>query len=60
MNNLDEEVAENPRDLIVYGGIGKAARNWDAYHAIVRKLRALSRIRPCSSNRQTGRRAPHT
>src|SRR5690348_11438426 len=41
MNNLDEEVAENPRDLIVYGGIGKAARNWDAYHAIVRELRAL-------------------
>src|SRR3954451_4982930 len=41
MNNLDEEVAENPRDLIVYGGIGKAARNWDAYHAIVSELRAL-------------------
>jgi urocanate hydratase len=41
MNNLDEEVAENPRDLIVYGGIGKAARNWEAYHAIVRELQAL-------------------
>jgi urocanate hydratase len=43
MNNLDEEVAENPRDLIVYGGIGKATRNWEAYHAIVRELQALER-----------------
>ncbi len=41
MNNLDEEVAENPRELIVYGGVGKAARNWSAYHAIVRELTAL-------------------
>ncbi|MDQ6733321.1 MAG: urocanate hydratase [Nitrospirota bacterium] len=41
MNNLDDEVAENPRDLIVYGGIGKAARNWEAYHVIVRELQAL-------------------
>ncbi len=41
MNNLDEEVAENPRELIVYGGVGKAARNWAAYHAIVRELTAL-------------------
>jgi urocanate hydratase len=41
MNNLDDEVAESPRDLIVYGGIGKAARNWEAYHAIVRELQAL-------------------
>lgn len=41
MNNLDEEVAENPRELIVYGGLGKAARNWDAYHAIVRELTDL-------------------
>ncbi len=41
MNNLDEEVAENPRELIVYGGAGKAARNWDAYAAIVRELTAL-------------------
>ncbi len=41
MNNLDEEVAERPRDLIVYGGSGKAARNWDAYHAIVRSLTCL-------------------
>ena len=43
MNNLDDEVAENPRDLIVYGGIGKAARNWMAYHTIVRELQALKR-----------------
>ncbi|HEY2384853.1 MAG TPA: urocanate hydratase [Terriglobia bacterium] len=41
MNNLDEDVAENPRKLIVYGGSGRAARSWDAYHAIVRALRAL-------------------
>ena len=41
MNDLDEEVAENPRELIVYGGLGKAARNWDAYHAIVRELTDL-------------------
>jgi urocanate hydratase len=41
MNNLDEEVAERPQDLVVYGGTGKAARNWDCYHAIVRSLQAL-------------------
>lgn len=41
MNNLDPEVAERPEDLIVYGGTGKAARNWDCYHAIVRALREL-------------------
>jgi urocanate hydratase len=41
MNNLDEEVAENPRKLIVYGGSGRAARTWDAFHAIVRALRNL-------------------
>src|SRR6266542_882616 len=41
MNNLDEEVAERPRDLVVYGGTGKAARNWACYDAIVRSLRAL-------------------
>ena len=35
MNNLDEEVAERPQDLVVYGGTGKAARNWDCYRAIV-------------------------
>ncbi|HWG22038.1 MAG TPA: urocanate hydratase [Terracidiphilus sp.] len=41
MNNLDPEVAERPSDLVVYGGIGKAARNWDCYHAIVRELQRL-------------------
>jgi len=41
MNNLDPEVAERPADLVVYGGIGKAARNWDCYHAIVRELESL-------------------
>lgn len=41
MNNLDEEVAEHPDELVVYGGIGKAARNWDAFDAIVRSLKEL-------------------
>ncbi len=41
MNNLDPEVAEKPEDLIVYGGRGKAARNWKCFHAIVDSLRAL-------------------
>ena len=40
-NNLDPEVAENPDALVVYGGIGKAARNWDCYEAILDALRAL-------------------
>jgi urocanate hydratase len=40
-NNLDPEVAENPDALVVYGGIGKAARNWDCYEAILVALRAL-------------------
>ena len=42
MNNLDPEVAERPQDLIVYGGTGKAARNWPAYHAIVASLKQLA------------------
>jgi urocanate hydratase len=41
MNNLDPEVAENPDDLIIYGGSGKAARNWDAYYAIIESLKNL-------------------
>ena len=41
MNNLDPEVAERPEELVVYGGIGKAARNWEAFHRIVESLRAL-------------------
>jgi urocanate hydratase len=40
-NNLDNEVAEDPKNLVVYGGRGRAARNWDAFHAIVRVLRDL-------------------
>src|SRR5271168_3263647 len=42
MNNLDPEVAEKPEDLVVYGGTGKAARNWQSFHAIVRSLRELA------------------
>ncbi len=42
MNNLDPEVAERPEDLVVYGGIGKAARNWESYDAIVSALRELT------------------
>src|SRR6202162_2236112 len=41
MNNLDEEVAERPQDLVVYGGTGRAARGWPAYHAIVANLKKL-------------------
>jgi urocanate hydratase len=41
MNNLDEEVAERPQDLVVYGGTGRAARSWEAYRAIVETLRTL-------------------
>jgi urocanate hydratase len=40
-NNLDPEVAEHPSELVVYGGTGKAARNWASYHAIVRTLQTL-------------------
>ena len=42
MNNLDPEVAESPDDLVVYGGRGKAARNWEAFDAIVASLTALA------------------
>jgi len=41
MNNLDPDVAERPQDLVVYGGTGKAARNWEAFEAICRELRTL-------------------
>ncbi len=40
-NNLHPDVAENPAELVVYGGIGKAARNWSSYHTIERELRRL-------------------
>ena len=41
MNNLDPEVAENPHELVVYGGIGRAARNWECFDAIVATLKRL-------------------
>jgi urocanate hydratase len=42
MNNLDPDVAERPEDLVVYGGTGKAARDWPSFHAIVRELDTLA------------------
>lgn len=42
MNNLDPEVAENPNELVVYGGIGRAARNWECYDKIVESLTQLN------------------
>jgi len=41
MNNVDPDVAERPQELVVYGGTGKAARNWESFHAIVRTLQSL-------------------
>jgi urocanate hydratase len=41
MNNLDPGVAERPEELVVYGGIGRAARNWESYDRIVASLRSL-------------------
>jgi urocanate hydratase len=41
MNNLDPAVAERPQDLVVYGGNGRAARNWESFDAIVRALKEL-------------------
>ena len=51
MNNLDPEVAEAPAELVVYGGTGKAARNWPAYDAIVRTLATSRTTRRCSCSR---------
>lgn len=42
MNNLDPEVAENPKELVIYGGIGRAARNWECYDKIVESLKELN------------------
>ena len=42
MNNLDPDVAENPHELVVYGGIGRAARTWDDFDKIVAALRTLT------------------
>ena len=41
MNNLDAEVAENPQELVVYGGIGRAARDWRCYDVLVETLKRL-------------------
>ncbi|MFZ0389531.1 MAG: urocanate hydratase [Calditrichia bacterium] len=41
MNNLDPDVAEKPEELVVYGGTGKAARNWESFHAIIKSLQEL-------------------
>ncbi len=58
-NNLDPEVAENPAELVVYGGIGRAARNWECFDAILRALRELQRRRDAADPvRQAGRRVP--
>jgi urocanate hydratase len=43
MNNLDPEVAEKPKELVVYGGSGKAARNWNCFHAIIKSLKNLEK-----------------
>ena len=60
MNNLDPENAERPEDLVVYGGTGKAARNWEAYDALVRTLRdARGRRDDARAVRQAGRRDAH-
>ena len=57
MNNLDPEVAENPKELVVYGGIGRAARNWECFDAIVAALRELGRRRVAADPvGQAGRR----
>ena len=53
MNNLDPEVAERPQDLVVYGGSGKAARNWECYHAIVGCLKALENYETLEFFRET-------
>jgi len=41
MNNLDDEVAENPQELVVYGGIGRAARDWESFDRIAAVLKRL-------------------
>ena len=52
MNNLDPDVAEKPGELVVYGGIGRAARDWQAFDRDRRRAEAArSRSRPCSSSR---------
>ncbi len=60
MNNLDPDVAERPGELVVYGGIGRAARDWPAFDRIVATLRRLEGDRDAARPiRQAGRRVPH-
>ena len=47
MNNLDPEVAERPYELVVYGGIGRAARDWECFDQIVASLKTLEPTKPC-------------
>ena len=51
MNNLHPDVAERPQELVVYGGIGRAARDWESFDAIVETLKRLTMTRPCWCNR---------
>ena len=51
MNNLDPEVAEDPNNLVVYGGTGRAARSWEAFDAIARRCAASTPTRHCSCSR---------
>ena len=62
MNNLDPEVAERPQDLVVYGGTGKAARNWEAFDVIVRELKDLEDDQTLlvQSGKAVGRFRTHT
>ena len=56
-NNLHPDVAERPEELVVYGGIGKAARNWSSYHTIERELQRLGDSRDAArAVGQAGRR----
>lgn len=47
MNNLDPDVAENPHELVVYGGIGRAARNWECYDAMLMRSPGWRRTKRC-------------
>jgi urocanate hydratase len=60
MNNLDPDIAERPEELVVYGGIGRAARNWECYDQIVAALRRLRTTRHywCSRASQSVSSAP--
>jgi len=53
MNNLDPDVAERPEDLVVYGGAGKAARNWESFDAIVHSLQTWKTMRLCWSSQES-------